>query len=441
MKRILCVLGFAWAGAAAQSPEEFQALATVAAARGEGVQRLELPFEAHRWTRSDLADVRLFDAKGEAMPFAFGAAPRPLPANEQTAVHVFPIRSLPGGKGSDVRLDVRVSGDGTLVALRTQGGSASSARFAGWVLDATGTRDPVGAIVLEWEAKAGAEVARVSVESSEDLATWQSVGTGAVLALSDGGERLSQPRVAFSPRKVKYLRITSPTEGFVLKSARLERRGPTQAPAARTVQAAGQAGAGAGEFVFDLGAAVPVRFVNFAFAQANTIAPVQVYSRPDAASPWRVAGAATFYRLVRGGEEVRSPPLELGPLAHRFWMARIDPKAGTIDAPRLEAGYIPVTLVFAARGEGPFRIAFGHADAAAANLPLATLIPGYESGAEHALPMASVQDLHPQAAAAGWSWRKLVQGRDRAKIVLWVILVAAVALLAFMAWRIHRQLG
>ncbi|WP_161868042.1 DUF3999 family protein, partial [Pseudomonas yangonensis] len=93
-------------------------------------------------------------------------------------------------------------------------------------------------------------------------------------------------------------------------------------------------------------------------------------------------------------------------------------------------------LVFLARGEPPYRLAVGRADATAAALPLSTLIPGNSterltSLASAQVDVAAVRSAEvnvPATAATDWKrWG------------LWAVLLLGVALLAAMAASLLRR--
>ena len=71
------------------------------------------------------------------------------------------------------------------------------------------------------------------------------------------------------------------------------------------------------------------------------------------------------YRLTRGNSEFVSDDIPVRSNAERYWLVRVDPKGGGAGAGelRLDIGWVPQEVVFAARGRGPFALAFGNASA------------------------------------------------------------------------------
>ena len=60
---------------AAQNPANFRSSAEVTPSSGDALHLLELPVEVFRDGRKDLADLRIYNAKGDSVPIAFGADP------------------------------------------------------------------------------------------------------------------------------------------------------------------------------------------------------------------------------------------------------------------------------------------------------------------------------------------------------------------------------
>ena len=429
----------------AEEPSDFSASAAVTPANADALQRFTLPFQAYRDTRRDLADVRVFNARGEPVPIALAGDPEAVREAPRTvALPIFPVSKLAaaaGTKGAEVT--VRMS-DGTLVEVRGRGGAAARSFVpAAYLVDASKLSERLAALVLEWNAAPGTEVVRVSVEASGDLQSWHRAGEASVVRLSQGGELLEQPRVAlYLPSKARYYRVTwSGAPSFALRSVRGEYEPGVRRAKRETLTVAGKAGAKPGEFVFDLGARLPVEALRIVPAEPNSVAQFAILARdPPETEPRRVT-SAVFYRLERNGIEVESPAVDIGRYPAREWMARVDPRSGGIGntPPKLEAQWRSRQVVFVARGPGPFHLAFGDPDAKAAWVRVSTLIPGYKRGDELKLPEAVVGAVEGGPPRASFLPARLAAIGPR-KLALWATLILAVAVLGFMAWRLHRQM-
>ena len=95
----------------------------------------------------------------------------------------------------------------------------------------------------------------------------------------------------------------------------------------------------------------------------------------------------------------------------------------------------------ASGGESPFAVAFGNPNVSGerTDLPISSLIPDYTRNAEHALPEARVGTVQT-VALRGDGWRRYVGDVSGRTVALWSVLLAGVAFLGFMAWRLSRQL-
>ncbi|HET8730401.1 MAG TPA: DUF3999 family protein, partial [Moraxellaceae bacterium] len=210
----------------------------------------------------------------------------------------------------------------------------------------------------------------------------------------------------------------------------------------RWVDIAAQADEETGDYLFDLGADLVATRLQLRLPQRNTVAPVTWQVRQHQRDDWQDVVHAVVYRLQRDSGEVNSPAIAISRQAGRYWRLRIDSRAGGIGAgtPVLHLGWEPRELVFLARGAPPFTLAYGNRNAVAAQLPLASLLPGYQRGMERTLPVALAGDPHAlgghDAPAAG---QEDQPPPDWKRWLLWGILLCAVGLLAFMALALLRK--
>jgi len=432
--------------AQAEAPADFAYHIPLALAGDAAFHRVELPAPVHEGAvRGDLGDVRVFN--GDGAPVAYAFLPRPV-AERATAAAVelpfFPLRvDTPRRDLGDVAISVRRDAAGTTVDLATRDGKSLAAlRLVGYLVDVSAQNEPLAALALPMPAGANLTT-RVRVDASDDLMTWRMLVTGAPLVeLEYGGRRLSRDRVELPPIKARYLRATfepgQPAAEVVNVRGEFADRA-VEAPR-RWRAAAGVAdGAHPGEFEFDLGGAFPTDRLTLELPEQNTIAPTQILVRATPKEEWRPIASTVFYRLRQDGGDVTNPPLPIAGNEYRYWKVRIDPKAGGIGAkpPTLSAGGYPRVIVFAARGNPPFELAYGSARASSAALPIETLVPGYDRAktvpTSFALARAGAPNATPSSDA-------LATPIDTKRWLLWGSLVLAAAVLGWMAWTLSKQM-
>lgn len=414
--------------------------------------RVKLPDAVHRGaTRADLADLRVVNAAGEPVPFGFaGGAGRADAPADSVALPLFPVTRALAASAGDFELKVRRNADGSVVALASAAAprAADAREVAFWLADLSRLPRGITGLAFDWRTAPGLAAA-ARIEAGDDLRTWRTLaGRAPLLDLAVGGERLRRDAVEFAATRARYLRIhiereAGPApEGLALRATLAA---PDTAPPRERIEAAGaRAPDQPLEVAFDLGGLWPVDRVEFRLPQPNTLVPAELLVRDRTDEPWRALARTVVYRIDAAGAQADSPALALPATTARHWLLRADARSGGFGTGelRLVAGYAARHLVFVARGSGPFRVEYGRRtapgarDAASAALPLATLLPDYRAGAEWALAEATPgAALTVDAAAAAPS---LANTLDLRKATLWGLLVAAVGLLGFIAWRLLR---
>lgn len=447
MRTLALVLTLGSACALAQeTPARYSHAARIEGAGEDSHYRFALPPDAYRGvTRPDLGDVRVFNGAGEPVPYAF-VPPRPAtldPALRGTKL--FPLRGEEA-KGLDgVNIRVRQGRDGTTIDVSsTPGGGKAARKLLGYLVDASALKTPLEALVLDWQSREGF-TGTARVEASEDLRSWRPVASAPVLFLEHAGHRLERNRVELHGARAKYLRLsfTGVPAGFALRGARAELRPERVEPERQWLTLAGKpVDNRPGEYEFDAGGHFPVDRVRFVLPQVNTVAQAQLFSRNRSEDAWRLAASGTLYRLRRNGAEVTNADLSVAPGGGRRWLLRVDPRGGGLGGGevKLEIGWVPHEVVFAARGTGPFSLAWGLKVAKPGALPISAVLPEYKEGEALKLKVASLAAPAPQAPS-GSTFSDYVQSGEAKKWALWAALVAGVLLVAGMAFALLRQVG
>ena len=413
--------------------------ATLTVPGNAALYEVELPFTVYTKTRrTDLGDLRVFNASGEVVPHAF--APPPAARLPLVDLPSFPLR---GDATQIERIALRIEKSGAIVSVDADSSRPGVAPIAGYVLDARTVETPMQALMLEWSDVVNDYTGRVRVEASDDLVSWRTIADAvSVLRLAYDGRTLEQRRVAFAPQRAKFLRLTwaSRQPALVVTHVKAEPEDARASAERRWQPAQPMPSREPGEYAFDLGGVPPVDRLRVELPQPNTVVPVQILTRAKAADPWRVVYSGTVYRLLHEGETLTNPDIDIPATATRDWLLRVDTRGGGVGGapPSLRAGWTPARLVFVARGDGPFEIAYGSATVPPNGLSIASIVPGYEattSARERpTFTIAAAAEPHTLGGEA-----KLGPPVDWKTSSLWTALVLAVAALGFMAWRLSQQ--
>ena len=449
MKKIL--LFFLWAGfvSAQEKPSQFQHAASIAGAGSDSHYRITLPAATYRGvTRADLGDLRVFNGAGDPVPYAF-VPPRPKPpAAEQRAARLFPLHGEEAKGIEAVKIRIQQK-SGTIIDVSSDAPAKAQRKLLGYLVDAAELKAPLEALELDWVARQGF-TGHARVEASDDLKSWRTVTAAApLLYLEHAGQRLERKRVELAGARAKYLRLsfTGVPGDFSLRQARLELRGDRPEPAREWLGIAGKESPKVrGEYEFDTGGHFPVDRLRFALPEINTVAQVQIFFRARTEDPWVPATSATLYRLRRDSGEVVNPDVAVFANASRYWLLRVDQKGGGLGSGevRLEIGWIPHEVVFAARGAGPFTLAYGMKIARPGSMPIAAVLPGYREGEPVALKTATLGEASAaRRAPSGFSeyLSEAAESGEAKKWLLWAALVGGVLVLVWMAFALLRQVG
>lgn len=413
------------------------------------IYQVPLPAEVYRrLTRTDLGDLRVFNAAGESVPHVLR---RPRPAETKpalTGAPLFPLYTASGALDEGMVLDVRKDRAGTLMRIETREKIKGARKLAGYLLDTGKLKQPAQALEIEWKDVPKEFVGRMTLEASDDLTTWSTLASATVAHVTYGGQQLERRRLEFRPRQAKYLRLAWPAgqETPALKAVRLELS--DDAPKPQVLWAAlAPAGAGdnPGEYLFTLHGRVPPERVRVLFPQTNTLVQIELRARENPSAPWQRFAQGTAYRLSFGTETLASPDLQIGgAMAPRHWLLRAQPPDGLGQgAPGLEFGWTPHELVFLARGSGPFQLAYGAAQVVPVYYPLTGLLAEVERDVGDAVTNSKIRSagLGPEAALGGEERLAVQVVVPWKKWLLWGILIAGVAVLGWMAHRLLRQMG
>lgn len=424
------------ADADGSSPKDFAYRMQVDGTGDAAAYRVALPLALYKKiVHADLSDIRVFNGRGEQVPFAIERPAAGTVSNAATALALFPLKDDSSATLDAVRVTIE-AGRGA-INVQTGGQAPPSGLINVYLVDGRSLDAPVAALRLEWPQDAADFAGRLRVEASDSLGDWRLVAATAPLAnLHSNAGRLVEQRVEFAPTKAKYWRLSwvGSAAPFALTSVLAE-------PAKQNVDArhtslkvsAAASKSPPGEFEYDLGARLPVDRVNLELPDTNTVVDVELLSRVRSTDPWRSVRRSGFYRLKNDGEELRNGPVPVALNTDRRWLLRTDPKGGGLGngAPQLVVEWVPHELVFVARGTGPFYVAYGSATADSAAVSLAVL-PKTVSIASASLldPESLGGEVRLQPPPAPYAWKAAI---------LWAVLIIGAGLLAWMALRLSKD--
>ncbi len=447
-------------------PADFAAQLPLAVSGENGVVQFRLPLEVYqRALSADLGDVRVFNAAGRALPFAFiDAVPSERVRWRDSTARLFPIHGPAAVSHSlQSQLEVTVAADGALVSVRSRSGSSSS--------------DALNALVLDLGTAAGDEVldslqltlpntatyrAELVIDRSDDLKLWDRVAQSRIDRLrgSQPDEELLNDRIQVATRAGRYLRIQW-LEGTPVVFERIALRwrsieAVTDLPL--EVQLTSTPGNRAGELLYAASPSMAATQVGLSLPAANSVVPASIgfydsFSRRSRASPapdFIPIAQGTFYRLTQSGRERTSSYIQIAQQSSEQWVVRLADAAEA--PPELVLRWHPRTLIFTARGTSAtdrnFILAVGARQQQlkqwlTSRTSIDRVAPGFSvaelSQAERAVagrwqdggtPVVAASEVTPPST-------RLLQDRSW---ILWAVLIIGALLLGAMCWRLYTQM-
>jgi hypothetical protein len=419
---------------------------------------VQLPLPASAYGRSlqpGLQDLMVVDAKNERVPFAILAAraAEVRSTEQQRDATLYPLPAKPAASGAwDSPIEIAVQGDRISVKRRGDTAATSaSARSGGWLIDmGERKRDEPAPKSLRMQWSAPQEFsATYRIETSDDLQKWRAGGAGQLLAFNAPTGALTQPAVTLPANAGRFARLVwadaavapvisgakviAATESSVAIDPPTELVFATSpAPASKDADEAAQRA-----LHYDLGGNLPLVQVDLRMPSGTRVAPVRLQGRTGDSEAWRELGSTVFYRLERSGEVSQSPPYTLRTVV-RYLRVLPDARAAAIDPgqTQLVVQAELAGVVFATEGAAPYTLLAGAEKATLTALPVATLVPALDDERPR-FGRAMLGEWVEVAEVA----RAADQRKQMAALrpwLLWAVLLAGVAGLAFMVWRLTR---
>ena len=439
----LHALNFAGPATAAElTPHDFAFGMPIHTADDSALYRITVPTEVYRYsTRNDLGDVRVFNASGESVPYSLTTpAEQQGPRAALERAPMFPLRGDPVQALDHFR--VTIASGKSSVDLQTNTAARPSRHVQAYLLDVRTLDKPISAVELKWAPDAEEFSGHVRVDGSDNLGQWHTlIDVAPVVNLRFGDQRLVQNRVEFGASRYKFLRLQWQeqhaalmlTEVWVQPAA--SHSEPTRVTAQVVAQVVGTTTDATDTFEFDLHMHAPVDRLNIKLPQINSLTSATLASRDQPTTPWRNVATLNLYELRNNGQTVRNPDFVVTRTTHRYWRMQTQPGAIGEGAPTLQVAWVPHELTFVARGTAPFQLAFGSAAIQSATTALSQLT--HTPNGIH-IGTATVGTLHELGGPTRLQVRHALPWKSW---LLWAALVAAIGILAGVAYRLWREMS
>lgn len=421
--------------------------------KGEGAYyTLRVPLDVRAQAQSaELSDLRVLNGAGDAVPYAWvDGDPATVATPSRQSV---PLFKAPAAAASSV----------------------TPAQQGAWIVDLRAVKGAPQELQLGI-APGTNGIFPFVLEASDDLQQWRTLQSEAQLvALQHQGLRLERSSFELGGHPRGYLRLrpvpgSPPAPLTTAHVTSLMHR--ADLPDWQWSDALSPAECKPEHCDYVLPRHLPLQRVEFTLAQSNTLARVQLLAQPDEEpvpaksrvrhhhpvrehlkairhkeTPTPARQDDTFWPLTTGtvyalnlqGSDVRSTVMALQ--GGQYRKLRVQPTGGMAQLgplpPKLRVAGRAASLVFLARGPGPYRLAWEQTSPPV-SLPLSQLMPGRR--VDDPLPEATAVIAPPAAPAvvapapSAPASAAVAPAPANHKLWLWGALLGALALMGFMAW-------
>ena len=453
IKKIVALLAsfvslIAFAADAPLKPTDFAYGMALQSDGKDGVYKVSVPLDVYKVVRhADLRDVRVFNADGEVVPHVVTRSSSSVSVkSEPIELPRFPVYAAEKSKLGDLDLQIKRDAQGTVINLSNRSSVTGQNKLVGYLLDGSKIGPAAKEIELQWGEALANYVGSVTLEASDDLATWRTLAKDAPITRMKFGEHLlDQRRVKFAPSPLIYLRISaaSAEDGLPELTRVLAIPADMSAEAPRTwATIAAQAVANKpGEYMFDIGAQVPIDRMHVELPQMNTLVQAELLARANEKEAWQSVQHTTAYRITQSGRQFNSDDLQINRDGRRYWLLRIAQQGGGLgkDNPALKVGWLPDQILFLARGRSPFQLVYGAEGVKSGEVPIANLMIGGDGKGgiqAQSITLGAATPLGGEARLA-----RLPEPFPWKKWMLWAVLGLGVIVMAWMASRLMGQMN
>ncbi|MEB6380561.1 DUF3999 domain-containing protein [Leclercia adecarboxylata] len=410
--------------------------------------RVALPqavYQTTAWT--DLRDVRVFNHRGDAVPFALDVQKQQPVAPETVDLRLFPLDMAPVSSAE------QESSGSASVVLRSKSGieihlESDEVKTFGqsYLLTLPEERKDafhLAQLRLNWNTPSGSWQGKASVYVSRDLRYWRQVQQNSPLMdLRRDNDRLKMDtisaRLTLSGEGTRYVLVIldsqSPALALNSVSAIADSREPEPE---RVVIGARAEKAGEDQMVWRWTKPQPLSSLRIALSHEGVL-PVELSWRSGEKEPWQPLSKTVLYQL----EGKRSDDILLsGQPVEAVRMETINTRLPE-PLPEMSGARDSYQLVFNAQGKGPYMLAWGNRAAQKADIGLDMLIPASLRSTHpiDSLPWALAQQDVTLGGEERLTATSAAEQEARWKTLLvWGALLLGVGALALMAWRIWRE--
>lgn len=419
------------------------------------IQVIELPFEIYRDSAEPgLADVRVFDADGTAVPHAIARAI--IQKTHESTLTSLPLFTIPEGKtaseilfhGGGYRIDLGIDGKRATLKVESTPDIPSPAREKprAYLVDASRLEGEIVGLEFDLAPQDEDYLVPLRIEATEDLVHYKTlIAAAAVARLASVADPIEQRRVEFRRSEAKYLKISWPTNKSapMIVGVKAVQRAPQPAVNRVSTRIEGEPLEAPGSYFFDLQGWLPVDRIQVDLGDERALVSAEVFRASAKDGPWRRIYRGLIYRVGSSADPgSRNAAIVVSARPTRYLRVDMDAKGGGADrqAPKLELSWPPEQLYFLNQGEAPHALVYGKIGAPAARFDGAELLAITRKVADRDKPVLPTATLGSRLSLRGQAALEPDTSYPIRTLALWAVLLGSVAIVGGLALRLAREM-
>jgi len=397
--------------------------------------------------REDRGDLRIFNSVGEVVPHDIRRFEKT--TKKSVAEKTLPYFPLFKNNKSETintmskNIHITTNDHGTIIDLNYGALRIKKRLKAAYIIDASSLKNTPNHLLLDWDSTNENFILKLHIEGSDDLDSWRKLTPSTTISNMKWAEHtLVQRKIKLPGAIPNYLRISwTGNEEFKLNTLTAHFSDTYQAQTRQwSVFLPAKFDKFNSSYYYNTQSVIPIDRINVQLPIKNTLVNVLIESSPTRDGPWFSRYRGLLYDLQFDENRLVNANIHQTVNSHRHWRVQIL-NGGELGAkPQLRLGWIPEQLLFVATGESPFTLTYGSAHVDAITAPLGILLS--ESVIKQqgrlikaarlgvAIDFDNRSSLEPEKPELDWK-----------KYILWAVLILGVLLLAFMAFRLFKQMG
>lgn len=412
----------------------------------KSVIQITLPESLYSVSKNmSLADVSVFNSSGESVPHQM-YEPEKKQLEIKKGMKLLPIFPIYGNIMAEEALShikISTGADKTLIELIPSAKPRiNKGKLEGYIVDASKVEDRIESFRFLFANPPKNKFLSLKIEGSSDLRQWSTVAANGVLAWFDMNQQsIIQDAISIHSAAHKFYRISEEFGEELPQLQNLEANFSSELKNLDSVSylktIEGKKAETKSEplsHVFDLGGNLPVSGVQIKFKDKNSIARFLIQGSNAANGPWIDISEDNFFSIQQSEKVHEVLTAKFEKRSFQFWKLQLLSDVSGIGPQFPEISFVwePHRLIFLARGEPPFLLAYGSAKALVSSQ---TILPEFE---EKDIAVAKLQNQITLGGPAQLEAVIEVQ-HDYRKYVLWAILIIGALFIGTMALRVKKS--